>query len=160
MGKQYLVFAGGSQEPYGISACSGTAPLSQAPNEVELLREQRSGRLKSRLFGTVFGTIPARPSQTSLDLRHVGIPNVVITASGNRGHLWTTTTDKEGRFVFVGLPPGVYTVRAQGPPSDARLRTERVTLDNCGAGALFFGFNLPPALTRPIRLGRNLSAAR
>jgi hypothetical protein len=37
----------------------------------------------------------------------------------------------------------VYTVRVHGPPSDPRLLTERVTLDNCGADA-FFLFNLPP----------------
>ena len=142
IGKQYLVYAWGVEEPYGASVCSRTAPLSAAKNDLALLREYRHLDVKSRLFGTVLGTIMPRPTQTSADLKHVAVPNVVVTASG-KGSRRQTTTDTDGRFVFVGLPPGVYTIRAHGPPSDPRLLTERVTLDNCGADA-FFLFNLPP----------------
>jgi hypothetical protein len=127
IGQQYLVYAWGLEEPYGASVCSRTAPLSAAKNDLALLREYRYLDVKSRLFGSVLGTIMPRPTQTSADLKHVAVPNVVVTASG-KGRRRQTTTDTEGRFVFVGLPPGVL--------------TERVTLDNCGADA-FFVFNLP-----------------
>ena len=146
IGKQYLVYARGLEEPYGASACSRTAPVSAVKNELALLRDYRHVELKARLFGTVRGTIMPRPTQTSADLKHVAVPNVVVTASGKVGRR-QTTTDMDGQFVFVGLPPGVYTVRAHGPPSDPRLLDERITLDNCGADA-FFLFNLPPETPR------------
>jgi hypothetical protein len=142
IGKPYLVYAWGLEEPYGASACSRTAPLSAVKNELALLREYRDVEVKSRLFGTVLGTIMPRPTQTSADLKHVAVPNVVVTVAGKAGRR-QTTTDTDGQFVFVGLPPGVYTIRAHGPPSDPQLQTERITLDNCGADA-FFLFNLPP----------------
>ena len=141
IGTQYLVYAWGLEEPYGASVCSRTAPLSAAKHDLALLREYRDRAVKPRLFGTVLGTIMPRPTQTSADLKHVAVPNLVVTASGKAGRR-QTTTDTDGQFAFVGLPPGVYTVRAYGPPSDPRLQTERVTLDNCGADA-FFLFNLP-----------------
>jgi Carboxypeptidase regulatory-like domain len=141
IGKQYLVYAWGLDEPYGASVCSRTAPLSAAKDDLALLREYRHLEVKSRLFGSVLGTIMPRPAQTSADLRHVPIPNVVVTASGKRRRQ-ETTTDTEGRFVFVGLPRGVYTVSAHGPPSDPGVLSEQITLDNCGADTLFL-FNLP-----------------
>ena len=41
IGKQYLVYAWGVEEPYGASVCSRTAPLSAAKNDLALLREYR-----------------------------------------------------------------------------------------------------------------------
>ena len=60
IGKQYLVYAWGVEEPYGASVCSRTAPLSAAKNELALLREYRDRAVKPRLFGTVLGTIMPR----------------------------------------------------------------------------------------------------
>jgi hypothetical protein len=106
IGKQYLVYAWSLEEPYGASVCSRTRPLSAAKNDLALLRGYRHLDVKSRLFGTVLGTIMPRPTQTSADLKHVAVPNVVVTASG-KGSRRQTTTDTDGRFVFLGLPPGV-----------------------------------------------------
>jgi hypothetical protein len=55
---------------------------------------------------------------------------------------WQAATRTGGSCSSV-CPPGVYTIRAHGPPSDPRVLSERVTLNNCGADA-FFLFNLPP----------------
>ena len=98
IGKQYLVYAWGLEEPYGASVCSRTAPLSAAKVDLALLREYRHLDVKSRLFGTVLGTIMPAPTQTSADIKHVPIPNVVVTASG-KARRQQTTTDMEGRFV-------------------------------------------------------------
>jgi hypothetical protein len=44
-------------------------------------------------------------------------------------------TDRDGRFAFLDLPPAVYRVQANGPPSHPRIQTKKVTLDRCGANA-------------------------
>ena len=105
--------AGSEQSGFGTGACSRTGPLSKSRTDLVLLRELKSGAVRSRIFGRVMGLlIPPRPDRTSVDEQSFAMPNVIISAEG-QGRREQTVTDAYGWFEIVGLKPGRYTVRAQ-----------------------------------------------
>ena len=67
-------------------------------------------------FGTVSGEI-TDPSQAV-------VPGAQVTlVDQQKGYQFTTTSGKDGRYVFSSIPPGTYTVSAQVPGFEKSVRT-------------------------------------
>ena len=108
-GETYLVYATKLQTGYETGACSRTLRLSDAGEDLAYLQFMRRGVTdKGRLYGFV--------SSSETDLRRpLGdwvpdpVPEVRVQL---RTHSVTleATTDKDGRFVFDGLPAGDFNV--------------------------------------------------
>lgn len=107
LGERYLVRASRHFQSgeLSVSHCSRTKPLSEAFDDVELLRAAQRGRRETRIFGSV--RFRAQGGGPSDELRE-GL-RVVATSAGQS---FVTATDARGAFRFQGLPFGRYVVRA------------------------------------------------
>ena len=106
VGERYLVYANrAADDPtLHVSLCSGTKPLTSAFDDIELLRAARTGRISTRIFGSVSVVNVSGRSMT---------PQPGIKVVARRGSAeYVTTTDVDGHYRFSGLPFGRYTLRA------------------------------------------------
>jgi hypothetical protein len=109
-GETYLVYASKLQTGYEAGACSRTRRLSDAGEDLVYLQFMRRGVTdKGRLYGFVSSSEPELRRPLDWDRVPDPVPEV-------RVHLRTdsvtleATTDKDGRFVFDGLPGGDFEV--------------------------------------------------
>ena len=67
-----------------------------------------------------------------------GIPGVTVTLTNAFGSPVTTTTDANGLYHFLNLPPGTYTVTVATPSGllPSPLVADNPTLDSNGSGAI------------------------
>ncbi|MBS1820091.1 MAG: carboxypeptidase regulatory-like domain-containing protein [Acidobacteria bacterium] len=134
IGVQYLVYADGSDDALGVSRCSRTGPLAARQDDVTLLNALSAGSAVTRLSGQLAvwfavldgGWASSRPAGP--------LPDIPITIEG-QGVRRQTTTDRNGRFRVLGVPPGQYVVRATLPePFVMSLdKPYTVTVDACTA---------------------------
>lgn len=124
-GETYLVYASKLQTGYEAGACSRTRRLSDAREDLAYLQFMRSGVTdKGRLYGFV--------SSSDMDLRRLldwdWVPDPV---PGVRVQLRTdsvtleATTDKDGRYVFDGLPGGDFEIAISDSRGDNALSKPR-----------------------------------
>lgn len=105
-GRQYLVYAsrGRGEHPLSTGICSNTRELAAAAEDLAFLRSLDEGGQQSRIWGQVL----------IRDARDEWTPLAHVTVDLHRGDdIWTTTSDAEGRFEFVDLPPARYHVFAR-----------------------------------------------
>lgn len=113
------VIAPGKSRPAGagtLSAniCSRTRPLSQAQDDLELLRALIGGRAETRIFGSVSRYVRP-PGPYEYNINYVGpLGALTVTAEGPGGR-FETRTDEKGRYRFTGLAPGKFKVRVKLP---------------------------------------------
>ena len=135
VGEPYLVFARHRHGLYYSGICARTQPLAVATDDLEMLRQIKTGRVTSRVLGT------ALRRQLSVNGGYygyedagamIGLPIAVRGAGVSR----ETLTDANGSFVFEGLPPGDYQVE---PPVAVRTEgtvssSNHIRVSECGAG--------------------------
>jgi hypothetical protein len=112
------VFGGGSkstkQNTLAATICSRTSPLSDALDDLDLIRALKAGKPQTRIFGTVSEFVQGM-QKYGFNLRNVGpMADVIIKVQGTRGS-FETRTDSQGHYRIVGVPPGKYNVKAQLP---------------------------------------------
>jgi len=112
------VFGGGSkaikQDALTTTICSRTRTLSEAQDDLELIRALIAGKPQTRIFGSV--------SEFARDLRIYGfnidyvgpIADVTIKVESAVGK-FETKTDSRGHYRIGGVPPGNYNIRALLP---------------------------------------------
>lgn len=154
VGESYLVYAYRSADGLSTSACTRTAPLGAARDDLEVLREASRGAVRSRLYGSVAllvsrldgGLVPALAG-TLPQVRVVATrdpdaarerpPRDAAPGTPTTAERHEAVTDAMGEFRFMGLEPGWYTVRAavDRPFKPAFDREMPVQLDGCSASA-------------------------
>lgn len=117
-GERYLVYGFQSADRTTLytNACSGTAPLSEAAEDLTYLRSET----KRASGGTVFGGITREPSGV-LDSEgsYVPIPKAEVIFE-NGAQRFQTFSDVKGNFELAGLPPGRYKVHTNPPTNYSR----------------------------------------
>lgn len=152
VGESYLVYAARTADGLSTGACSRTAPLAAARDDLEILRDASRDAVRARLHGSV--TLLMSPLNGSLvpaiagTLPHITVvatrdpaatrespPRDVVSGASMQGERHETVTDGTGEFRFMGLNQGWYTVRAEveQPLKPAFDRAMPVYLDGCSA---------------------------
>lgn len=101
-GARYLVYAYGEPTKLSIGACSPTKRIDGAKDDLIFLRSLPAAGTGGRVSGVV-GLDNGERTPPAL----AGITIVIQDEAGRRVQ---TITDREGRYEFVGLKPGKYTV--------------------------------------------------
>lgn len=134
VGVSYLVYASPSSDGVAVSFCSRTGPVTARADDLVLLRETKKGSTQTRLSGAVYKMELRVDGSFSRHEPQAGLPNIPVVAEGT-SRKREILTDEHGRFVFVGLEPGRYTVTPTLPAGMEILfgPVRPVTLDNCSA---------------------------
>ena len=134
-GESYLVYASRTAQGVVTSACSRTTHLSVAKDDLEMLHEAAQGAVRPRLQGSAV-LLMARMNGTLIPATVGGLPDIkVVARTGSTAH--EATTDETGSFRFIGLEPGLYTVRVDPNERFQPMFDREVTaqLDDCSAEA-------------------------
>ena len=138
-GKEYFVMGNQARGAVGTSICSGTRPLEEAQDRIELVEAVLRGRPETRIYGTVvlepseFGRRPGEygPSKPLGGIR--------VEARGAGGAFFDVS-DSNGRFRMRNLPEGKYVVQPILPPThsgylglDEKKNVEITLPRNCAA---------------------------
>lgn len=110
-GEQYLVFASGSPGRYSTGICSRTRPLDTAAEDLNYLETA----LKPSVAGRIFGTAEYQRRSGDLAVRPVVGYTVTLSAGDKQ---WTTTTGPDGRYEFLNIPAGTYSVALAVPDTE------------------------------------------
>ena len=146
IGQTYLVYASATPGGgYSVSLCSRTRRISNAGDDLAFIRAAAKGQTISRVFGRVVRyalKVNGQFADSEMVAPEIGVPIVA-----RKGDFTTeTTTDGDGRFLFLDLVPGVYQIEPRWPkglksPYPAR----PITVERCGAGDIyFFGYTDAP----------------
>jgi hypothetical protein len=162
-GEEYLVFAWkGDDGALFTGLCTLTRRVDAGSDFLPLLREMREGTPRTRLIGSIAEVVRRLDGQyKNVDYHPLG--DVRVTASGAGGR-FSTSTDRNGGFRFVGLPQGSYAV---APVLTSRFALvgspARVTFDSCFASMTLLALRTPldgvvldaagRPLTEPVHVG-------
>jgi hypothetical protein len=101
-GARYLVYAYGEPNKLSIGSCSPTKRIDGAKDDLVFLRSLPAVGTGGRVYGQV-GLDNGERTPPPL----VGITIAIQDEAGKRAE---TVTNREGRYEFIGLKPGKYTV--------------------------------------------------
>ncbi len=111
-GREYLVYGKYRNGILEAGLCSRTGELAERRHEVEVLREKRRGTPVPRLAGRI---VEGR-QRVDGRLGGVALPLVGVTVTSQQGTaVRRTTTDADGRFVFMNVAAGDHKVTADLP---------------------------------------------
>ena len=162
-GGEYLVFAWKDDDGALFTGlCTLTRRVAAAGDFLPLLREMQDGTPRTRLIGSVAEVVRRLDGQyKNVDYQPLGDVRVTASADGGR---FATSTDRNGGFRFIGLPPGTYAI-APGLTGRFALvgSPARVTVDSCFASVALLAVRTPldgvvldstgRPLTEPVRVG-------
>ena len=97
------------------SICSRTQPLSQAQDDLDLIRAVIKGKPQARIFGTVHEFV-SKLGDFEKDAEYKPKTGLTIKAEGVSGK-YEAITDSGGRFRLDNLKPGKYKVTLILPPA-------------------------------------------
>lgn len=114
-GERYFVYARkGSDEKLDVSLCSPTVLLKDAGDDLEYVKEIESGKLGSRIFGTVYEDRQKNYSDKRTFEKLAGI-EITIISNTDKKNKFKTKTDENGFYIFKEIPPDGYRVTAKFP---------------------------------------------
>lgn len=123
VGKQYIVYAGGSNGLWHSSLCSRTALLSEAADDLAYAHA-----IPKRTFAVVEGKVMIENETGTMSTRS----NVVVSAQGTKQ---STRTDGTGQYKLQ-LPAGTYTLDVTDPGTRVQWgKPQTITLANPAACA-------------------------
>ena len=133
-GVTYLVYAHAGRGGLSTSICSRTRRLSEAAEDLEYLKTALNPSATGRVFGTVRyqgdGSSPPQPDRF--------IPGYTVELSDGR-RTREARTDKNGKYVFTGVPAGPYSVKLATPKTEYAYGPTKITLaDPRGCAAADF----------------------
>lgn len=115
----------GKNGKYSEMLCGATVPLAKAEHDLEYLKAVESGEKGGRVFGYVSRIIQASPkdriSKVGLESVRIQLESVKVGGDVPRGapkyvkRKYETLTDKDGYYIFYGIPDGSYHVTADTP---------------------------------------------
>jgi len=139
-GEKYLVYAHKGQDGklHQSTDESRTRPLSEAREDLEYIRSLPRAAEGGRIFGKAINHSSVVTLRTNGEPSHLNdpIPGLKIVAEGTEKN-YETTTDGAGSFELVGLPEGIYSVRAL-IPSYFSGGEDKVKLSNRGCAPVIF----------------------
>lgn len=111
-GEKYFVYGRKGQDgKLHEGLCGPTVLLKDAEDDLEYVRELESGKLGTRIFGTVReDRQPTLKDKRSFD----PLANIEITIESENNKL-RTVTDEKGFYIFKEIPSGIYRVTANFP---------------------------------------------
>jgi hypothetical protein len=133
MDRKYLVYASKDVPNHtgrlSTGICSNTRDLDHAGDDIAFLKSLEFGGQHSRIWGQV----------RLADPRGEWTPLAGVAVDLHRGDdIWTTTSDDEGRFEFVDLPPALYHVFARDYLVDAGFTSARIAAPSACAELTLF----------------------
>ena len=115
-GKEYFVMGHSVDGIVATGICSGTRPLDDAADRIELIEALLRDRPETRIFGTVI----LNPPQFGRKFYEPGssrpLSGIRVEARGEAGLLFDVS-DANGRFRMKNVPQGKYEVRFLLPPT-------------------------------------------
>lgn len=114
-GKNYFVYAltGTDGKNYQLdNGECGTPPnlLENAKDDLEYAEEIASGKIGTRIFGSVFEDA----QRLGTPLQNVPLENVEVTIKSEKNS-FTTRTNEKGKYIFKNIPPAEYKISASNP---------------------------------------------
>ena len=138
-GMRYLLYAAYSEDTgsYHTNICTRSVALAYAGEDLAYLRGMPTSDSGTSLTGTVVNYDFQGEGETS---EPELIKGVRITAEGPNGQKFETFTSDDGTYKMSGLPPGIYTVRADVPSylHLDRDEPEKVEVPNKGCASVGF----------------------
>ncbi len=117
-GEKYLVYANKGEDGklHQSTDESRTRLLSEAREDLEYIRSLSKAAEGGRIFGKAINHSAVVMLRTNGEPPHLKdpIPNLKIVAEGTEKS-YETTTDRAGNFELLGLPEGIYNIRALVP---------------------------------------------
>jgi hypothetical protein len=141
-GQRYLVFASQSSGFLYTSICSNTEPVSEAEDDIELIKALASGRPETRIFGRI-ELVDEKIEVSPADMKSLTLAGLRVEVRSANTVLFGTT-DAEGRYRIKNAPSGRYAIRLVGPfpPNFELIRQVAKNVEiqlpsSCGTGVNF-----------------------
>lgn len=129
-GERYFVYARKGQDgKLGESLCGPTVLLKDAEDDLEYVKELESGKLGSRIFGTVYEDKQKSYNDKRSFERLAGI-EVTIRSNTGKKNKFRTKTDENGFYIFKEIPPDGYQVTAKLPQGLREIVTREDLIDH------------------------------
>ncbi|MGD0940707.1 MAG: hypothetical protein ABR905_13465 [Terracidiphilus sp.] len=113
LGGKFLIDAMGIRGNLYTGICSLTAPDEEVGSEIETLRELAAGQRMPDVDGFLY-----KVNASSVDPKKKPLQGISISLMAKAGQaLYQTSSDSQGRFIFIEIPGGTYTV-SLGLPDD------------------------------------------
>jgi hypothetical protein len=110
-GERYLVYAYFDKKTrtFHTNICSRTTPLSGAAEDLDFLRGLPDSATKTRISGTITRITYDRDKYGNPTIKPMSGVKVVLKGMKT----FESTTNDEGLYLFVGVPPGRYKLKAE-----------------------------------------------
>jgi hypothetical protein len=111
-GERYLIYAyrDSKTNRFHTSICTRTSMFSRASEDVDFLRGLPNSTTQTRVSGTIIQYTNERDQRGYQKSQYMSGVKVLIIGEDKS---FETTTNKEGMYQIVGLPPGRYKVKAE-----------------------------------------------
>jgi hypothetical protein len=115
-GEEYFVMGHSVEGIVATGICSGTRPLDDAADRIELIEALLRDRPETRIFGTIILDPPQFGRKSYEPGSSKPLSGIRVEARGDSG-LFFDVSDANGRFRMKNIPQGKYEVRPFLPPT-------------------------------------------